>query len=168
MESDRQQIDPTNWDDLVITSDGQPQRDPAPVAAGDMQIANAEGQMAVGGAGVNTQTGMEAVVDPQTGRTSLRQAEAGTMEGEAEIIPLEISVAPGETDVKFQPYRLVRDRSGHVVKAEPMDPVTVDVTPVTTYAVRYDTTTHQIQESTDGGSTWTMITGGQAVEDTNP
>ena len=31
------------------------------------------------------------------------------------------------------------------------------------YCVRYDPATHQLQESTDGGDTWTMIDGGQAV-----
>ena len=45
--------------------------------------------------------------------------------------------------------------SGWVLASLPID--------ANNYCVRYDTATHQLQESADGGGTWTMIDGGQAV-----
>ena len=34
------------------------------------------------------------------------------------------------------------------------------------FDIRYNASSAQLQKSTDGGTTWTMITGGQAVEET--
>ena len=45
--------------------------------------------------------------------------------------------------------------SGWVLASLPID--------ANNYCVRYDTAAHQLQESADGGGTWTMIDGGQAV-----
>ncbi|MBQ7189129.1 MAG: hypothetical protein IJR99_06900 [Kiritimatiellae bacterium] len=87
-------------------------------------------------------------------------------------ITLDPTLVTGESSPKvLQPRKikvLIEDTISHqTVSADAWVLCSVPIadggTIGSSYRIRYDTTTHQLQETQDNGTTWTMITGGQAV-----